>query len=218
MASQSPLSTNLMKFYLSSFKLGNETEKLKNLIKLTNKKFGYIPNALDFVGADPARRDKHIEDDMADFRQYGGEIELLDLKDYFSKPDELVKKIDSLGGVYVSGGNTFVLRQAYKLGGMDNVILSQQSRGDFLYCAYSAGVCVLTPSLKTYAITDDANNYPYEQMQEQVWDGLGILDYAFEPHFDSNHPESKSTDIEIKYCVDNKILFKAYRDGEVLII
>jgi hypothetical protein len=43
-----------MKFYLSSFKLGNETEKLKAL--LPNGRIGFVPNALDFTAADPNRR------------------------------------------------------------------------------------------------------------------------------------------------------------------
>ena len=47
-------------------------------------------------------------------------------------------------------------------------------------------------------------NYPYN--------------FIFEPHYDSDHPESESTDREIKKLIDEKVLFKAYRDGEVLII
>lgn len=207
-----------MKYYLSSFKLGNETSKLKDLISKTNKKFGYIPNAIDFSTADPVRKIKHIEDDMNDIRQYGVEIELLDLKSYFGKKEDLMAKISTLGGLYVSGGNTFVLRQATHLSGLDEILLSLQEKDDFVYVAYSAGVCILTPTLKPYAITDDATDFPYKELKSQIWEGLGILNFAFEPHFDSDHPESKSTDIEIRHCIDNKILFKAYRDGEVLIL
>jgi dipeptidase E len=207
-----------MKYYLSSFRLGNETARLKALISGTNQKFGYIPNALDFVGVDLKRKEAHIASDMADLQSHGAQVELLDLKDYFGKFDKLKHKIQSLGGVYVSGGNTFVLRQAYQLSSLDRLISDWQGSENFLYVGYSAGVCVLTPSLKPYAITDDANNFPYPQIKDQIWDGLGILNFAFEPHYDSDHPESKSTDLEIKYCIDNKILFQAYRDGEVLII
>lgn len=35
-----------MKFYLSSYKIGNETEELKELAR--GKKIGFIPNALDY--------------------------------------------------------------------------------------------------------------------------------------------------------------------------
>ncbi|MEK7495528.1 MAG: Type 1 glutamine amidotransferase-like domain-containing protein [Patescibacteria group bacterium] len=207
-----------MKYYLSSYKLGNETEKLKELIKETNEKFGYIPNALDYTGADQMDVKQHCEKDIKDLGQYGAKVEMLDLKNYFEKENELKTKLACLGGLYVSGGNTFVLRQAMRLSGLDKIIHEMSDRNDFLYIGYSAGVCVITPNLKPYAITDNAMDFPYKQIKEQVWEGLNILDFVFQPHYHSNHPESKSTDKEIQYCIDNKILFKAYKDGEVMIL
>lgn len=206
-----------MRYYISSYKLGNETEKLKQLIGQTSGKFGYIPNALDFTKADPERREEHIKKDMDDFHNLGVEIELLDLKDYFEKESKLKEKLKKLGGLYISGGNSFVLRQAMKISRLDKLILAMSDRNDFLYSGYSAAGCVLSTSMKVYAITDDAKDFPYKQIKKQIWEGLGIIDFVFEPHYDSNHPESKSTDKEIEYCIKNKILFKAFRDGEVLI-
>jgi hypothetical protein len=52
-----------MKFYLSSFKLGNESEKLKVL--LPKGRIGFVPNALDFTGAHPDRSFASIEEDLA---------------------------------------------------------------------------------------------------------------------------------------------------------
>ena len=207
-----------MKSYLSSYKLGNELEKLDSLLKLTSGKFGYIPNALDFSGADPDWKSKYIKADIDDLHAKGVEVELLDLKEFFGNKNALREKLQSLGGVYVSGGSTFVLRQAMKLSGFDELFPGLSGRNDFLYIAYSAGVCVLTKTLKYYAITDNATDFPYPQLKETIWEGLGVLDFIFEPHYDSDHPESKSTDKEIKKLVDEKVLFKAYRDGEVFII
>jgi dipeptidase E len=207
-----------MKYYLSSYQLGKETNKLKEQIKGTNGKFGYIFNALDFTGVDPIRRDAHIQSDVKDLAQYGATVEVIDLKEYFGKAELLKVKVATLGGLYVSGGNTFVLRQAMALSGLDQIILGLRTRSDFLYIGYSAGVCVLTPSLRPYAITDDADNFPYKEIAEQIWEGLNILPYTFEPHYQSDHPESASTDQEIAYCIEQKIPFVAYRDGEVLVI
>jgi dipeptidase E len=207
-----------MNFYLSSYKLGNETAKLQELLKRTNGKIGYIPNSLDFTYADPVKRNENIKSDIADLEQYGAKVEILDLKDYFGKKDDLEIKLNQLGGVYVRGGNTFVLRQAMKISEFDKLLLEFIPRKDFLYIAYSAGVCVLSPSLKSIAITDDSNDMPYSQITEQIWEGLNILPFAFEPHYKSDHPESASTDKEVEYCIQNKILFKAYKDGEVLIM
>src|SRR5258708_1247122 len=207
-----------MKYYLSSYKLGNELTKLRELIQQTSGKFGFIPNALDSAHSDPIKKKERIEDDMANLRNQGAEVELLDLKKYFGKKDELKEKLSTLGGICVSGGNSFILRQAMKLSGLDELILENAQRNDFLYMGYSAGVCVLTPSLKPYAIVDDSTDFPYSQITQQMWDGLGILQFAFEPHYKSDHPESQSIEKEVHYCIENKILFKAYKDGEVLII
>lgn len=207
-----------MKYYLSSYKLGNEIEKLKELVSKTSGKFAYIPNARDFTTTDPQRKQFNIEEDMEQLKQVDVKIELLDLKDYFGKREELRQKLLSLGGLYVSGGNTFILRQAMKLSGFDELFLELSKRDDFVYAGYSAGVCVLCPTLKYYAITDNANDFPYPEISEQVWEGLRVLDFIFEPHYHSDHPESASTDKEIQVLIENKVLFKAYKDGEVLIV
>ncbi len=208
-----------MKFYLSSYKLGNELDKLKQLIDQTTGKFGYVPNSLDYIGADPQRRIDSIQNDINDLKDLGADVEIVDLKDYFGKENVLRDKLSSLSGLYVRGGNTFVLRQAMKLSGLDNLIIEMQSSTqNFLYIAYSAGVCILSSTLKPYAITDDSNNFPYTEISDQIWEGLGILSFIFQPHYKSDHPESASTDKEIEYCIENKILFKAFHDGEVLII
>ena len=207
-----------MKFYLSSYKIGNEVEKLKRLIPKDNNRFGYIPNALDFSGADPERRKKHIQDDMDALRKIGVEPELLDLKEYFFKKSELGKKMGEIGGVWISGGNTFILRQAMRLSGLDEILKGSSLRNDFLYGGYSAAGCVLGPGLQAYEIVDDATELPYKEMKEVIWEGLGLIDFAFMPHFDSEHSESADIDKEIQYCKDHKISFKAVRDGEVIII
>lgn len=209
-----------MKFYLSSYRFGNETETLKRWITGTNGRFGYIPNACDsFVDDADWSIARHIQEDMDSLREIGAEVELLDLKEYFGKQEELRAKLAELGGVYVSGGNSFVLRQAMRLSGFDVLLpVMRTSRENFVYAAYSAGVCVLGPSMRVHALTDDANVFPYPQITEQIWDGIGILDFVFEPHYASNHPESASVEREVAYCVENKILFKAYHDGEVLLL
>jgi len=206
-----------MRFYLSSYKIGNQLEKLLSLFS-DNKKVGYIPNALDFTQADPERREKHIENDMQSLVDNGLQVELLDLKEYFNKKDHLREKLQSLGGVFISGGNTFVLRQAMRLSGFDSILEKYKNREDFVYAGYSAAGCVLSPSLKAYAIVDDATDHPYVDQSETIWDGLNIIDYAFLPHFDSNHPESEDVAKEVQYCVENGIPFKTLKDGEVIVI
>jgi hypothetical protein len=58
---------------------------------------GYIPNARDFTKADPERNREVTKRDMGELQSLGMEVEVLDLRIYFGKPDELRKKIDTLG-------------------------------------------------------------------------------------------------------------------------
>ncbi|MGV8086713.1 MAG: Type 1 glutamine amidotransferase-like domain-containing protein [Candidatus Woesearchaeota archaeon] len=207
-----------MKLYLSSYKFGNHTDEFKKLMPKNNNKMGYIPNALDFTGADPIRKEQGIKKEMDELQSLGFEVELLDLQKYFGKSSELKRKLHTLGGVFVRGGNTFVLRQAMKLSGFDKHMNYLHKREDFLYSGYSAGVCVLAPTLKSLQIVDDPKDRPYKGLEKVIWDGLGILDYMILPHYQSDHPESEDIDKEIAYCKKNKISFKPLRDGEVIII
>lgn len=203
-----------MKLYLSSYKIGNKADRLKELVP-KGKKLGFIPNALDY--RDVKTRRESNERNIKDLTDLGIKVEMLDLKKYFGRKKELKKKIDSLGGVWVRGGNTFVLRQAMKLSGFDTVITGI-NRPDFLYGGYSAGICVLAPNLNALQQVDDPTVLPYKEIKTVVWKGLGILDYIILPHYKSNHPESADIDKEVKYCRKNKIPFKTLKDGEVMIM
>jgi dipeptidase E len=203
-----------VKYYLSSYEIGDETERLKNLV--SKGKIGYIPNARDFTGADPERRAKRNEKDMGSLRELGLAVEMLNLQDYFGKQEELKNKLGELGAIFISGGNTFVLRQAMKLSGLDE-ILKEFYDSDFLYAGYSAAGAVLAPNLKAYEIVDPVDT-PYPEQKEVIWEGLGFVDWAFMPHWNSNHPESADIEREIAYCKEKNIPYRAIRDGEVIVI
>ena len=78
-----------MKFYLSSFKVGNETEKLKKLVP-KGKILGLIPNALDWRGIEERRQ--KTDQNIKDLTDLGIKVEILDLQYYFEKKDKLKKK------------------------------------------------------------------------------------------------------------------------------
>jgi len=205
-----------MKFYLSSYRLGNEIEKLKKLVP--NKKIGYIPNALDFSDADLDRKKQHIKKDVSSLSEIGLHVEIIDLRNYFNKQNKLKNKLDKLGAIFISGGNVFILRQAMKLSGLDQTLQEFINKKDFLYAGYSAAGCVLSPNLKAYEIVDDATDTPYKELREVIWEGLGLIDFAFMPHFNSENPESVAIGKEIEFCKKNNIPYKAIGDGEVIIL
>ena len=98
----------------------------------TGKRLGFVPNALDFVKS--KQRSESNRRNMKDLTDLGISVEMLDLRRYFGREKELKKRIYRLGGIWVRGGNTFVLRQAMRLSGLDK-ILKNMKRKDFLYGA-----------------------------------------------------------------------------------
>lgn len=205
-----------MKFYLSSYKIGNEMEKLKLLVPENNKKTAYISNALDFSN-DIERRKQSEQSDIGQLKQLNLDVELLDLRKYFGKKTELAQKISDFGVIWVRGGNCFVLRQAMQLSGFDSILKDLLKKDDILYGGYSAGICVLAPTLKGLELVDDPSAKPYGKL-ETIWDGIGVLDYSIIPHYKSDHPESEKINETVKYMIKNNLPFKTLKDGEVIII
>ncbi len=206
-----------MKYYLSSYKFGNQVEVLQKL-KPENPKLGHINNSRDWVGASPEIAAQYQKEEIHFLNELGFEAEALDLKSYFNKEDALREKINSLGSLWVSGGNTFVLRMAMRLSGFDTIFEELKNRKDFLYGGYSAGICILCESLKPIEMVDDPDNFPFPEIQSPIYEGLGVFNYALMPHYDSDHFESEAIGKEIQRCIDNQWLFKALRDGDVIIL
>lgn len=200
-----------MKLYLSSFRLGNRPDKLRSMV--AGRTVGFVPNALDHL--DEAEREKWNGLALAEVNGIGIETAQLDLRDYFGRPEGLADRLGRLGGVWVRGGNAFVLRQAMQLSGFDSLIPDRVGP-DFVYAGYSAGVSVLGPRLDGLQLVDDPSVQPYGG-SEVVWDGLGVLDYLILPHYDSDHPESESIGRAIGYCDAEGIACRPLRDGEVIV-
>lgn len=209
-----------MKFYLSSYRLGNEKniKKFKKIISDTNKRTAYIANALDY-SKDQERIKKSEAADMADLLKIGLNPGKIDLRDFFGKKNKLKKILEKYDILWVRGGNTFVLRQAMKLSGFDEIIKEYfKQNKQIIYAGYSAGICILAPTLKGLSIVDDPNLKPYGKKHKTIWDGLKILNYSIAPHYKSDHPESSDVEKEIQHMINKKMPFIALRDGEAIII
>jgi dipeptidase E len=149
-----------MKYYLSSYKIGNEEKKLLQMTEGGNKRVAYINNALDFA-TDLARKKRSDEEDMAALRKLGFFVDLFDLKEYFNNPAGLEKKFDQYGVIWVRGGNVFVLAQAMRLSGFDEVIKNyHRNKKNIVYGGYSAGICILGSTLKGIHLVDDPGQRP----------------------------------------------------------
>lgn len=202
--------------YLSSYRLGDHPEQLVELVG-TNKKTAVIGNSIDF-GNDPERRKAGVQREIDDLTKLGFIPEEVDLRNYFGKPEELEKKLSEFGMLWVRGGNTFILRKAFKESGLDQWLAKQKDNQDLVYAGYSAGVCVLSPSLKGLDTVDDPNLPADGYSSEVIWEGLGLIDFAFAPHYRSNHPESAAVEKEVEYYKNQGLKFIALHDGEVIVI
>ena len=206
-----------MKFYLSSFKLGNNSRQLVTMMAPA-KKIGYVPNACDYTNFDVKRHNEGNANDMAELGALGLDVYLLDLKNYFGEIGKLREKIGEFGALFIRGGNTFILRQAMRASGFDVIFKELLKRNDFVYAGYSAGICVLASDLKALQIVDDPTDKPYKEISDTIWEGLGYLDRIILPHYKSNHPESAAVDKLVEYCEISGIPFRTLRDGEVIVI
>jgi len=205
-----------LKLYLSSYKLGDKVEELKRLISATNKEAAYLPNALDFSD-DPNRRRKGELSDIKELEGLGLRVQLFDLREFFQRRALLERRMNEFGVFWARGGNAFVLRQAMKLSGFDEVLRGLVLRDDLLYGGYSAGACVLSPSLKGIDLMDNPAAKPYGNRSQVIWTGLGLVDYAIVPHYRSDHPESHLAEKAIEYLRANKVRFRKLKDGEVIV-
>jgi dipeptidase E len=203
-----------MKLFLSSYELGDNPEKLAKLAP-ANKKIAVIGNASDLKTVE--ERIEKIAKEIDPLIEIGLEPEELDLRNYFGKQKELKKTLDEFSMVWVKGGNTFVLRRSFKQSGFDKLIREKVDLLNFVYAGYSAGSCVVTPTLKGLEIVDDPIEVPKGYNPEIIWEGLSFVDFSIAPHYQSNHPESAMVEETVKYFIEHKMPYKALRDGEVII-
>jgi len=204
-----------MKLYLSSLRVGNQPEKLVAMLG-NNKNIAVIANAMDYLN-DPTERKQRVEQSINEMTGIGLDAEEVDLRIFFGKNKDLASCLNEYGGVWVRGGNAFVLRRAMRQSGFDKFITEKVSDNNFVYGGYSAGVCVLTPDLHGTELVDDPSIVPDGYEKGIIWEGLKILDYYFAPHYRSDHPESELVEKQVEYYEKNKMPYKALHDGEVIV-
>ena len=202
-----------MKLYLSSYRLGNEAERLKRLVS-GEKRIGVIRNALDFSN-NLERLEQGRVREFNDLKELGLYPESVDLRDYFEVQNRLHDLIRQLDALWVVGGNTFILRRAMKQSGLDKLLELQDE--SFVYAGYSAGACVVTPTLRGIDLVDEPQVIPEGYSKEIVWDGLGLVPFSVVPHYKSDHPESPMNEEVVAFFIEHKVPFIALRDGDVYI-
>ena len=205
-----------MKLYLSSMRLGEEKQTLREMTG-PNARVALIANGLDII-PDEARRQEVIQRGVDDLLEIGLEPIVIDLREFFGSGKSVNGIIAPFNVMFVTGGNAFVLRRALKQSGLDVFLWDHLDRKDLVYAGYSAGICVAGPTLKNLELVDDPNVIPAGYDDAEVpWEGLGLIEYSLIPHYKSDHFESDAINRVIERCIEDKMLFKALKDGEVVI-
>lgn len=204
-----------MRLYLSSFRNGNKPEELLKLLG-EGRRTALINNAQDFLS--PAERSSKRDEEVDRLKSIGLDPIEVDLRSYFDNPEGLKEKLAGFDLIWVRGGNCFVLRRAFKQSGADQVIAELLAEDKTVYGGYSAGIDMLTPSLRGAELVDDPDIVPDGYHPDIIWGCLGLVPYAIAPHYKSDHPESAAIDKSVEYLIDNHIPFIALRDGEAIVI
>ncbi|HVL32558.1 MAG TPA: Type 1 glutamine amidotransferase-like domain-containing protein [Actinomycetota bacterium] len=206
-----------MRLFLSSYRNSNRPDELLRLVG-SGRKTALISNAIDLGLEDPHRREASMADETIRLRSIGLEPHDIDLRDYFGTPEALRETLPSFPLVWVRGGNTFVLRRAMHLSGFDVIVKELLAQDALTYGGYSAGVCVLAPSLSGLETCDEPEPVPPGYPPDTIWEGLGLLPYAVVPHYRSDHHESAMMEDTVAHNIDHHIPFIALRDGEAIVI
>jgi dipeptidase E len=163
-------------------------------------------------------RAERLQREVENLTDLGLQPEELDLRNFFGKPQELKAAIANFGYFWVRGGNVFLLRRAYKQSGFDELLVELLQNDKVAYGGFSAGICVLAPSLNGIELVDPKDDVSEGYEKDVVWEGLGVLGYAIAPHYKSDHPESADIDKCVDYFQENSIAYKTLRDGEAIVI
>ncbi len=201
--------------YLSSYKLGNHTDELLRLLG-GKTKVGVIMAAQDYKDAET--RTERLQEEFAVLTGLGLEPQEVDLRDHFEDNNELASYLASFDLIWVRGGNAFVLRKALAQSGADEILSDLIRSNKIVYGGYSAGICILAPSLHGLELVDVEDLYVPKYQTDIIWDGLNLLPYSLAPHYKSNHYESDAIEDVVKYYKSHDIPFKTLHDGNVLII
>ena len=203
-----------MRLFLSSENLGSYPDEFVRLLG-TNKKLALVENAKD-DWKDNDRKSK-VNEHIEQFKGLGLNVFELDLRDYFGKTKEVEKVLAKCGGIFVSGGNTFVLARALRYSGADKLLYDMVRKNEIAYGGSSAGSIMATPSLKGAELGDDPHVTPKGYKDQIIWDGLDFVSYHLVPHYKSDWFGIEA-EAMVDYFKSQKMDYRALMDGQVIMI
>lgn len=207
-----------MRMYLSSFRLGDHPEELLALLGEPPGPIAVVADAMD--GRPPDERAAGVRREIDALATLGFRPSEVDLRDFFDRPGgDVHAALAGFPALWVRGGNVFMLRYALARSGADVALRTLLERDRLVYAGYSAGPCVLAPSLRGLERCDDAGAVPATYGDPVVWDGLGVLDHVVVPHVDSpGHPESAALGEVAAHYRARGVPHRTLRDGQAMVV
>lgn len=203
-----------MKLYLSSHGFGNHLDRLKDMVG-GDKRVLFVDNAKDELPA--AERAAHVEEKRKEFTRAGFDFYELDLRNYFLSPATLKPLIEATPFIWVSGGNTFVLRRAFAYSGLDSLLVNALKATGMVYGGSSAGSVIMTKTLHGTEHGDDQYMVPEGYDAAIMWDGLGLIYPQLVPHYQSDW-FGKEADAMADYFDRSGMKYETLKDGEVYVV
>jgi len=206
-----------LRLYLSSFRMGDHPEHLVALVGADNRRRVVIANAMD--DAPPEVRRAAVELELAALAGLGLDATELDLRDYFGQQQRLRADLAGVSLAWLRGGNVFMLRYALRRSGADAAFRELLAADALVYAGYSAGPCVLSPTLRGLELVDDAGAVTRIYGAPPVWDGLAVLGEVFVPHYRSaGHPETAAIDQVVALYQAEGVAYRTLQDGQAMIV
>jgi dipeptidase E len=204
-----------VRLYLSSFRMGDCPERLVELAR-GGRRAAVIANATDVYPAQD--RAEAVQRELDALRPLGFDAEEVDLRRHFDAPD-VHHRLSDYDVIWVRGGDVFTLRYTLARSGADEAIVSLLRDDAIVYGGYSAGPCVLAPSLSGLELVDNPEYVKLLYGEEAPTTGLGVLDFSIVPHVSSpGHPESTACDRLADRYRESGTPHRALRDGQVMIV
>lgn len=205
-----------MRLYLSSYGLGSEPMKLAELLKGRGQRVAVIANAADYKS--PEEREARNIREFSWLTNINLEPAELDLRDFVGKGAELSNILRDFDLVWIRGGNVFILQRAIEASGFGVAIKQLLSEDVLALGGYSAGACIMTPTLHGIELVDNPNIVPEGYSKEFSWDALDLVNYSIAPHYRSAHPESEAIEATVDYFKAHNMEFRTLQDGEVIVV
>ncbi|WP_430331848.1 Type 1 glutamine amidotransferase-like domain-containing protein [Rhodococcus sp. ACT016] len=168
-----------MRLFLASYRFGAHVDRFVDLVGGPGP-ISVIANAAD--AWPPRARESAVVSDVVPLRRLGFSPTEVDLRNFVGRPDRLTDALSGFRSVWVRGGNTFVLRAQLARCGGDEVLRRLLGTDELAYAGYSAGACVMAPSLVGIDSADDPGEVTPVCGIRPRWDGLGLVDFAIVPH------------------------------------